>query len=618
MRPRARLSSLAAAALGFALASAAFASNYIGSSWPSGNIVMRLQLDATAPTSPALPLTDGATSWNALALAAAGDWNAVLGRVSFVLNAGTNTAHSFGDGNSDIFFSNTVYNQSFGSGVLAVTLVDSFDDDNLPSVRTREADLLVNRGLTQGWNSYRGNIRSAPIDLRRVLLHELGHVLGLDHPDEGNPSDNLAIKNTIHFVSAVMNSRVSNTETLQPDDIAGASFLYRNIIARPVVTTQPISQIASVASSVTLAPGVDGAVTPLVDAFHSYVWHFRATGAATFEKLFTITTPTLTFGSVQLADAGSYYLEITTADDTVKTNIVTLTVNPVATTTSTALANLSTRGIAGSGANSMIVGFNVTGSRAKTVLLRAVGPTLGAQFNVAGTLADPLLTLRNSQSATVATSATFWDQSANAAEIRTAAARVGAFALNTGSRDAVILTTLPPGSYTAITTSPAGASGVVLVEAYDADPVRDSTSRLANLSTRGFVSTGANLLIAGFNVSGPGPRTYLIRAAGDSLRQFGVTGTLDDCILTLFGGSGAQLRVCDDWDSPKATQPALSSAFTQVGAFALGTGTTTGRQDSAMLVTLPPGNYTAQVSGNENNGSSSPTGVALVEIYELP
>jgi hypothetical protein len=615
---RARLPAFFAAPLSLALASVGFGANYVGSSWSSGNIVMRLQLDATAPASPALPLTDGATAWNALAQAAAGEWNAVLGRVNFVLNPGPNTSHAFGDGNNDIFFSASVYGKAFGEGVLAVTLVDAFDDDNLPSVRTREADLLVNRSLSQGWNSYRGAIRSSPVDLRRVLLHEFGHVLGLDHPDEGNPSNNLAVKNTIHFVSAVMNSRVSSTETLQTDDISGVSFLYRDLIARPVVTTQPVSQTASVASSVTLAPGVDGSSSPPLDAFHSYIWYFKATGAATFEKLFTISSPTLSFGSVQLVDAGSYYLEITTADDTVTTNTVTLTVNPVATASNTALANLSTRGIAGAGSGSMIVGFNVTGTRAKSILLRAVGPTLGAAFGVAGTLADPSLTLRNPQPATVATSAPFWDQSANVAELREATARVGAFTLNPGSRDAVILATLPPGNYTATTTSPAGASGVVLVEAYDADTVRDNASRLGNLSTRGLVSTGSNLLIAGFNVTGPGPRTYLIRAVGDSLRQFGVSGTLDDCILTLFGSGGAQLRVCDDWDSPKATQPTLRSAFTQVGAFALGTGTTNGRQDSAMLVTLPPGNYTAQVSGNENNGSSSPTGVALVEIYELP
>ncbi|MBI5767536.1 MAG: matrixin family metalloprotease [Verrucomicrobia bacterium] len=617
MSSRARLASLLAA-LAFGLPATSVAANYIGSSWPSGNIAMRLQLDATAPTSPTFPLTDGTTTWNALAQSAASDWNNVLGRVSFTLTPSPSTTRSYGDGNSDIFFSNTIYGSAFGSGVLAVTLVDSYDDANYPTVRTREADLIVNRGLTNGWNSYRGTIRSSPIDLRRVLLHELGHVLGLAHPDESEASDNAAIKNTIQFVAAIMNSRVSSTDTLQPDDISGVSFLYRNVIGRPIVTTQPASQTASVAASVTLAPGVDGIVGPPQDAFRSYSWYFKATGATSFEKLFTINSPTLAFGSVQLGDAGSYYLEIKTADDTVTTNTVTLAVTPVATAANTALANLSTRGIAGSGSNSMIVGFNVTGNRAKTILLRAVGPTLGAAFNVAGTLADPQLTLKNSQSATVATSAATWEQSSNLAEIRAASARVGAFALNAGSRDAVILQTLPPGSYTATTSSPAGSSGVVLVEAYDTDPVRDAASRLANLSTRGFTSTGANVLIAGFIVSGPGPRTYLIRAVGDSLRQFGVTGTLDDCILTLFAGSGAQLRVCDDWDSPKATQPSLSAAATQVGAFALGTGSTTGRQDSAMLVTLAPGNYTAQVSGNENNGSSSPTGVALVEIYELP
>jgi hypothetical protein len=199
------------------------------------------------------------------------------------------------------------------------------------------------------------------------------------------------------------------------------------------------------------------------------------------------------------------------------------------------------------------------------------------------------------------------------ADIRDATARAGAFNLAPGSRDAVILASLDPGSYTAVTSSPAGGSGVVLVEAYDADPVRDPTSRLSNLSTRGLVQTGTNSLIAGFVVSGPGPRTYLIRVAGDTLKSLGVSGTLDDPILTLFNAGGTAVRVDDDWDSPAATQPALRTAFAQVGAFAF-----SDRQESAMLVTLPPGNYTAQASGNANNGATSPIGVALIEIYEMP
>jgi hypothetical protein len=259
----------------------------------------------------------------------------------------------------------------------------------------------------------------------------------------------------------------------------------------------------------------------------------------------------------------------------------------------------------------MIVGFVLTGTREKSVLLRAAGPTL-ATFGVADTLADPQLLLKNSAGTTIATSAAVWDQSANTPDIRAATARAGAFALPVASRDAVIFTSLPPGNYTATTASPAGATGTVLIEVYDADLIRDPASRLANLSTRGFVSTGTDTLIAGFVVAGPGPRTYLVRIAGDTLRSLGVTGTLDDPFLKLFTGS-TLLREKDDWDSPASFQPALRTAFTQVGAFAFAD-----RQEPAMLVTLRPGSYTAQASGLDNNGASNPTGTALLEIYELP
>jgi hypothetical protein len=314
---------------------------------------------------------------------------------------------------------------------------------------------------------------------------------------------------------------------------------------------------------------------------------------------------------VQLEDAGSYYFQAITPDHTLTSPTVTLTTTPATLAPATQLANLSTRGIGGSGPRSMIVGFVVTGPRPKTVLLRAAGPTL-ATFGVTGTLADPQLVLKNSIGTTVATSAALWDQSPNAPDIRTATSRVGAFVLPSGSRDAVIFTTLAPGNYTATTTSPSNATGTILIEVYDADATRDSASRITNLSTRGYVSTGSDTLIAGFVVSGPGPRTYLVRIAGDTLRSLGVTATLDDPFLKLFTGS-TLLREKDDWDSPVSFQPALRAAFTSVGAFVF-----SDRQEPAMLVTLRPGSYTAQATGLTNDGSTNPTGNALIEIYEVP
>lgn len=260
------------------------------------------------------------------------------------------------------------------------------------------------------------------------------------------------------------------------------------------------------------------------------------------------------------------------------------------------LVNLSVRTSAGRDAAALVVGFSVSGAGAKPLLVRAVGPTLGV-FGVPGTLSDPTLTVKNAAGSVVLEN----DNWGGAAGIVAAAARLGAFALDPVSRDAAVLPTLSAGGYTT-TVSPAGttAAGVALVELYDADAA--AASRLVNVSARAPVGTGADVLVVGFAVGGTGNRNVLIRAVGPTLAGFGVPGTLVDPKLEVFR-NGATLSASDNWNAN------LAPLFASVGAFAL----TANSADAALALALAPGTYTVQVSGVGNT-----TGVALVEVYELP
>ncbi len=269
------------------------------------------------------------------------------------------------------------------------------------------------------------------------------------------------------------------------------------------------------------------------------------------------------------------------------------------------LANLSVRSLAGQNAETLIVGFVAGGTGSKRVLVRGVGPTLGqAPFNVAGALADPVLRLYDN--GTLRTENDDWSASGQAALISTTAAQVGAFPLPNPSKDAALVADLEPKGYTAHVTGNAGGTGVALVEDYDAGGT--GTARLRNVSARSRVGTGGDILIAGFVVV-EGRQTLLIRGPGPTLgaAPFNIPGVLADPQLRIFRGSTV-LAENNDW-SKASNASQIASVAAQVGAFALQAGS----RDPALVVTLPPGAYTAQISG-----VGATTGVALIEVYEVP
>ena len=373
-----------------------------------------------------------------------------------------------------------------------------------------------------------------------------------------------------------------------------------NIVVRgavdsmPQITAPPQSQAALAGGSVTFTVGATGGGL-------NYQWRFNgvalpgATGSS-----YTVT-------NASNAAAGSYTVDITNTAGAVTSGTATLSIAPPGSEAGR-ITNLAIRSQAGTGAQTLIVGVAVGGegtSGTKPILFRAVGPTLTG-FGVTGALSDPKLELYASSTNTKMAENDDW---AGSAQVTSIGAQVGAFALaGAASKDAALYSaSVASGSYSVLVTGAAGTTGIALAEIYDATPAGTAgptTPRLTNVSARTQVGTGGDILIAGFNISGQTSKTVLIRAIGPTLGAFGVTGALANPRLELFSGP-ARINENDDWGG--STQ--LAAAFASVGAFPLANGT----RDAVLRVTLAPGSYTAQVSGVNNT-----TGVALIEVYELP
>jgi Matrixin len=491
-----RLTAALAIALAAAVSPSANAYVLEGKSWPTGStVIMQLNLGSAGRT-----LQDGNTSWDSAVLPVAGMWDQTIQRVQVSTIVNPLVPVVSGDRINSVVFSNSIFGQSFGSGTLAVTYYTSSGGSMI------ESDTLFNRAAI--FDSYRGPLQfiphgSAIADIRRVFLHEMGHTLGLGHPDTGGQR-----------VTAVMNSIVSDQEVLSSDDIAGGQYLY----------------------------GVGTGSTP---------------------------TPT-----------------------------PTPTATPTATPTSTPgtgvsrLANISTRMKVGTGQNVLIGGFIIKGTQSKTLILRAIGPSLTAA-GLTNVLSDPVLELHDSTGNVVASNDD-WHDSQQASQIQQSGLAP------TDSLESAILISLAPGNYTAIVSGYGNGTGNGLVEAYEMD---SSTPRLVNISTRGRVGTASEPMIGGLIVQGGGSKNVIIRGIGPSLGTGAnaITGVLADPVLELRDASGNLLAVNDDWASGSQAAEILATTIPPVNSL-----------ESAIVATLATGNYTAILRGVD--GAS---GVALVEVFDL-
>lgn len=268
---------------------------------------------------------------------------------------------------------------------------------------------------------------------------------------------------------------------------------------------------------------------------------------------------------------------------------------------SSRLTNLSTRGLSGTGQDNMVPGFVVTAD-SQPAMIRVIGPTLGA-FGVENPMADPRISL-TPPPVSGADANNNWQDSDGVTPADFV--RVGAFSLPDGSQDAAMLSTLGQGASTAVIGTTDSVARVVLTELYEDDS--GGSARLTNLSTRARVGTGSDVLIGGFVLAGASPRRCLIRAVGETLGDFGVDDALTDPRISILPAGGSEaVAENDDW-SENPSRLAISLEGGRAGAFALPEGS----RDSAVIVTLSPGAYTAVVSG-----VADATGIALVEIYVL-
>lgn len=331
-----------------------------------------------------------------------------------------------------------------------------------------------------------------------------------------------------------------------------------------------------------------------------FTYQIRASGQPTSYSAsglppgFTIDPQTgLVTGTPTSANVGIYVITVTAtnAEGTSATFYLTLTIIQSQTGPLPSLLNISTRLRVLTGDNTLIGGFIITGYTPKRVIIRAIGPSL-TSLGIPGALADPVLELHGPGTFTTIINDN-WRETQES-EIQATGIPPG------NDLESAIVATLPAGAYTAIVQGKDNATGVGLVEAYDLDSTHDA--QLANISTRGFVDAGENVMIGGI-IAGPtsaGSGRVLLRAIGPSLTSLGIPNALQNPRLELHDGNGALVAFNNDWRDTQ--EPAIEATGIPP----------VDDHEAAILWVLSPGNYTAIVQG-EGNG----TGVALVEVYNL-
>jgi outer membrane protein assembly factor BamB/subtilisin family serine protease len=351
---------------------------------------------------------------------------------------------------------------------------------------------------------------------------------------------------------------------------------------------QPQPQVAAAGSSVTFSAGAVGQPP------FTYQWRRNGTAIA------GATSSTYTLDSLVLSDAATYSVTVSDITGSVTSNPATLAISSPTPNSDSRLYAISCRAVVGTGGDVLIPGIVIAGSGQRQVVVRAVGPSISG---VSGTLARPQLKLYEVGVANPIAENIGWSSgtAANTAALQSAFTATNLPQLPMGSADCALLATMDAGkAYTAVISGVGETTGVALVEVYE---LGTSSARMSAISCRAQVGTGGNVLIPGIIILGTNPKQVIIRAAAPQ----GVSGSLAKPQLVLHGGAG-KLAENTGWSTAaNATEVVAATTACGLAPFAPGSA------DCAILVTLPPGGYTALVSG-----INSTTGVALIEVYEVP
>jgi hypothetical protein len=275
------------------------------------------------------------------------------------------------------------------------------------------------------------------------------------------------------------------------------------------------------------------------------------------------------------------------------TPTVTVPPTPTPTPSSVQALNISTRLRVETGNNVVIGGFIIAGSDTKNVAVRGIGPSLGG-FGISDPLNDPTISLRDSNGLVILANDNWQDDSLQASQLTALGLAP------TNAKESALVASLQPAAYTAILAGNNQGAGVGLMEIYDTNA--DANSQLANISTRGLVRTGENVMIGGFILGGNNTTRIVVRGIGPSLAQFGLSPVLADPTLELHDSNGATLIANDDWQNDPVAAAQLSAA-----GFAL-----SDPKESGIFTSLPAGQFTAILAGK-----TSGIGIGLVEIYNL-